>query len=385
MSHEKIDRAPSAETLILWDLKMGLYKLERPKPVEEEWVWMADHVIRLGIYKCFVIVGVRMKSLKTRSDLTISREDLEPIAILPMEVSNGTLVSLKFEKIVQKIGYAPKALVIDHGSDLYAGSRIFCSNHSETQLKYDVSHKIACELRKRLNNTEQWEQMTSNAVQTKKAFSLSRFANFAPPQQRSKARYMNLDSLVSWGRKILDQYANLPKEVQEKVSWILSLKKEINKWHEWVQIGQVTRDIVRKEGFYEGVECVLMDKLIQMGLTTETTAEFSEEIIEYVSAEGEGILKENRLPGTTEALEGLFGGYKRLVGENKMSFNGLGRLILCMSSRLGEFSEDLVCKAMTNVKHRDVNAWLSRAFISERKHHTEQKREQSPSVAACNF
>jgi hypothetical protein len=31
-----------------------------------------------------------------------------------------------------------------------------------------------------------------------------------------------------------------------------------------------------------------------------------------------------------------------MVGENKMSQNGLGRLILCMSSRIGEFSDELV-------------------------------------------
>jgi hypothetical protein len=384
-SQEKIDRAPSAETLIQWDLKIGLYKLERPKPPGGGWIWMADHVIRLGVYKCFVIVGVRMATLMAKKDLTIALEDLEPMALLPMETSNGTEVVRKLEETVQKVGFSPDALVIDHGSDLYAGARLFCENHPGTRLKYDVCHKVACELKKRLNKNPLWEEMTSGAVQTKKALSLSKFAKFAPPQQRSKARYMNLDSLVKWGCTMLNEYVTLPEEVQRKVSWLMPLKREIRKWQGWVQIGQVTRDLIRREGFYDGADEVLMDKLIKIGLTSEETEEFTEELVDYVRSEGEGIHRDNRLVGTTEVLEGLFGGYKRMVGENKMSLNGLGRLILCMSSRIGEFSEELVHKAMTNVKCKDIDAWLDRAFMKNDKKILEQNQEQLCREEACNF
>ena len=318
-SEEKIDRAPTAETLIRWELKIGLYKLERSKPVGGGWVWMADHVIRLGVYKCFVIVGIRMATLLSKKDLTVSPEDLEPMAILPMETSNGAQVARRLEETVLKVGFSPDALVIDHGSDLYAGSRLFCEKHQGTQLKYDVCHKVACELKKRLNKNPLWEKMTSSAVQTKKALSLSKFTKFAPPQQRSKARYMNLDSLVKWGCSMLDQYERLPKEVQSKVAWLFSLKKEIYKWQEWIQIGQITRDVIRKEGFYEGVDEIVMDRLIQEDLTADGSEEFAETLIDYVSLEGKGIQWNNRLIGTTEVLEGLFGGYKRMTGENKHS------------------------------------------------------------------
>lgn len=384
-SHEKIDRAPSAETLIQWDLKIGLYKLERPKPPGGGWIWMADHVIRLGVYKCFVIVGVQMSTLMAKKDLTIALEDLEPMALLPMETSNGTEVVRKLEETVQKVGFSPNALIIDHGSDLYAGARLFCENHPGTQLKYDVCHKVACELKKRLNKDPLWEIMTSGAVQTKKALSLSKFARFAPPQQRSKARYMNLDSLVKWSCSMLNQYVILPKEVQCKVSWLMPLKREIRKWQEWVQIGQVTRDLIRREGFYDGADEVLMDRLIESGLTNEETEEFTETLLDYVRCEGEGIQKESRLVGTTEVLEGLFGGYKHMVGENKMSLNGLGRLILCMSSRIGEFSEELVYKAMISVKCKDVDAWLDRAFVRNDKKSLEQNQEHLYREVVCNF
>lgn len=304
---------------------------------------------------------------------------------MPMEISNGTEVAGKLEETVRKVGFSPDALVIDHGSDLYAGARHFCKSHPGTQLKYDVSHKVACELKKRLNKNLFWEKMTSSAVLTKKALSLSKFAKFAPPQQRSKARYMNLDSLVKWACTILTQYDTLPKEVQHKVEWLMSMKGEIRKWQEWVQIGQVTRDLIRREGFYDGAEEVLMDRLIEMNLTSEQTEEFTEELVDYVRSEGEGIHRDNRLVGTTEVLEGLFGGYKRMVGENKVSLNGLGRLILCMSSRMGEFSEELVHKAMTSVKCKDVDDWLDQAFMKTDKKILEQNQEQSHWEKVSNF
>ena len=128
-----------------------------------------------------------------------------------------------------------------------------------------------------------------------------------------------------------------------------------------------------------------MDKLIERGLTTKETGEFTEALVDYVRSEGEGIHRDNRLVGTTEVLEGLFGGYKRMVGENKMSLNGLGRLILCMSSRIGEFSEELVRKAMTSVKCKDVDVWLDRAFMKPDKKILEQKQEQSYREEVCNF
>lgn len=46
-------------------------------------------------------------------------------------------------------------------------------------------------------------------------------------------------------------------KVQSKVAWLIPLKEEIHKWKEWVQIGQVTRDLIRTEGFYATLPYVL--------------------------------------------------------------------------------------------------------------------------------
>ena len=326
-----------------------------------------------------------MTKLRERKDLTVGLEDLEPIEILPMEKSNAEQVTEKLETAVKKTGICPDALVIDHGPDLYAGGRAFCENHPKTKLKYDVAHKVACELKNRLKDNASWEKLKSQATQTKKDLTISKFSEFAPPKQRVKARYMNVDSLVKWSGQILDQYVKLPKEVQIKTNWLMEIKEEIYRWQDWVQIGQITRNIVRTKGFYEGIDEVLMNCLIKRKLTTKRSEEFAETLIDYLKEEGKGISEKDCLIGSSEVLEGVFGSYKRIAGENKMSTNGLGRLILTMSSRIGEFSKNLLSKALENVKGKDVSAWLSQAFGSNSEKFLEQKQEQISIEPACNF
>ena len=47
--------APSWCTGRLWLLRLGYYKLTRPKQQAEDWVWIVDHTMQLGVEKCLVI------------------------------------------------------------------------------------------------------------------------------------------------------------------------------------------------------------------------------------------------------------------------------------------------------------------------------------------
>ncbi|WP_194847767.1 hypothetical protein [Candidatus Neptunochlamydia vexilliferae] len=86
---KKIDRAPAVETCIQWEMKLGLHKLTRTKEAADDWIWIPDHVVSKGSHKCLVVLGVRMSSLLKKDDLTVAFEDVEPLGIVPMKISNG--------------------------------------------------------------------------------------------------------------------------------------------------------------------------------------------------------------------------------------------------------------------------------------------------------
>ena len=56
-----------------------------------------------------------------------------------------------------------------------------------------------------------------------------------------------------------------------------------------------------------------------------------------------------------------------------------------MSSRTGEFSEELVNKAISSIKCKDVDEWLNQAFGKSYKKILEQNQEQFLNEKVCNF
>jgi len=188
---------PTWYTGRLWLLRLGYYKLTRPKDQADDWVWIADHTVQIGAEKCLVILGIRLSDLPSDGQC-LSHRDVELIALLPVEKSNRDVVYRQLEANVGKTG-VPRLIVGDHGSDLKAGVEKFCQEHPKTHFIYDIKHKTAAVLKRELARDETWLEFTRLAAQTKSRIQQTPLASLAPPNQRTKARYMNIDGLVRWG------------------------------------------------------------------------------------------------------------------------------------------------------------------------------------------
>ena len=79
-----------------WLLRIGYYKLMRPKEQTGDWVWIVDHTVQLGAEKCLLILGVRLSQLSP-TDLVLSHDDVEPIALFPVTHSRGEVVFEQLE------------------------------------------------------------------------------------------------------------------------------------------------------------------------------------------------------------------------------------------------------------------------------------------------
>ena len=100
--------------------------------------------------------------------------------------------------------------VLYHGSDLLLGVKEYCkSNNEQTVELYDVCHMVALELKKLLMNDPDWAVFSSRAAETD-SFICTREVHLAPPNQRRKGRYMNVDILIGWANKILSQRQKYP-------------------------------------------------------------------------------------------------------------------------------------------------------------------------------
>ena len=356
----KIDRAPSVETCIQWEMKFGLYKLTRPKEIADDWIWIPDHVVSKGVHKCLVVLGVRMGSLAKKGDLTIDFEDVEPLGIVPMKVSNGGLIEIEFEEILKaNHGIPPLAIVKDHGSDLRCGGRRFCEAHPGIIDIYDMPHKIARLYEHLLEEDELWGKFTKKCADFKKQVQLTEYSDAAPPNQRAKARYHNIDVLVDWGSDQLLHYGELSQGAQKKLKWLQEYKGEIEYWKQLVDIGRTGRDFVRKKGLWRDCHEQFSSCLLELELCPRAD-QLACDLIDFVEEQGNKVPEGKRVIGSSEIVESLFGKHKVISEKGPKP---MGRLILSMASRVGEHpTEALVEKAFEQIRERDVDEWLAKAF-----------------------
>ena len=381
---------PSWFTGRLWLLRLGYYKLTRPKEQADDWVWIVDHTVQLGPEKCLVILGIRLRALPVRG-ICLRHEDVEPIAVCPVTQSNGEVVYQQLEASGKKTGI-PRAIISDHGSDLKAGVEKFCHEHAETSSIYDIKHKTAAVLKRALQEDTRWHAFTHEATQTKNRVQQTALAFLAPPNQRTKARYMNIESLITWGRKtltFLDTHERegaheLPQDhLEAQLGWLRGFREQLQEWGELLAVIAVTESFVRTQGLYRGAQRELKALLAPLA-RLQRTKKVGAHLVAFVAGECLKVKPSERLLGSSEVIESVFGKVKRL--EQDQAKSGLTGLILSVAAMVSTTTTEVIQKALATVSTQQVLAWckktLGPSVQAKRKkalaprRPTEQKRDQ---------
>ena len=142
-----------------------------------------------------------------------------------------------------------------------------------------------------------WTAFAQRANQTKRQVQQTELAFCNPPQQRGKARYMNVDTLVAWGAKVL--------------AWL---------------------DEPRPTG-------------------RPLDVQLSAFVCEQASRAGQG----ERLPGSSEVLESIIGKYKRLQGESGQF--GVTGMSLSIGAFIGRLTLQGIRTALTTISGPVLRAW----------------------------
>ena len=383
--------APSWFAGRLWLLRLGYYKLTRPKQQANDWVWIVDHTVQLDNEKCFVILGIRLSVLPAAGQC-LGHEDVEPIELLPVEKSNGEVVYQQLEANIAKTG-VPRAIVGDHGTDLKSGVERFCQTHPATCFVYDIKHKTASVLKHELEHDETWVAFTRLAAQTKRRVQQTALAALAPPNQRTKARYMNVDVLIQWGQNILtfldrQQAGHItpfdPEQIQEKLAWVTQFRQSLTEWTQLLQLVTVTENFVRQQGLYHHAHLDLKERLLPLA-QTDQAKKVRTQLIAFVAQQAAKAQPNERLLGSSEVIESVLGKLKRL--EQDQAKSGFTSLLLCVAAMVATTTTDVVLKALETVPTKQVLTWckqtLGQSVQTKRKDafaahdKTEQKRNQS--------
>lgn len=345
----------------LWLLRLGLYQLNRPKEQADDWMWIVDHTLQIGDHKCLIVVGIRQSAWEQLQSRVLRHEDVDLIDLQPVTESNGKVVYRQLQAGVAKTG-VPRAIISDHGSDLHLGIDLFRHKYPGTAWLYDIKHKTACLLKHALERDASWRLFVEQVHRFKQQVSLTELAGLAPPQQRSKARYMNVDVLTDWAQKhlkLLDspkaiRAAGLkPAQVETKLGWLRKFAPQVRRWGEMLAVIEATEHYVRHEGIHSQAAAELAAVLPQP--TTPAARQLRKQLLEFVQEEGKQTQAGERLLGSSEVLESIIGRFKYMAGEHGQ--HGMTGMVLSIGALVGSQVVATVQTAMNETTNHDVWTW----------------------------
>jgi len=247
---------------------------------------------------------------------------------------------------------------------LKAGIAKFCQQHPQTSALYDIKHKTAAILQRELDQDADWNTFTQLANQTKRQVQQMALAALFPPNQKTKARYLNGDVLVTWGQKMLTfldalQAAREPtfdrELVQEKLGWVTGFRSQLAKWGELFAIIAATESFVRHHGLYREAHLELEKHLLPLPAQTQRTQRVRRELVAFVAEQEAQVHPDERLLGSSEVIESVLGKMKRL--EQDQSKSGFTGLLLGLSALVSTTTTAVIQKALETVPTKQVWAW----------------------------
>jgi len=203
---------------------------------------------------------------------------------------------------------------------------------------------------------------------------------------------MNTDILIKWGRNMLVFFEKQereadkeydPEKIEEKLGWVRGCEKQIGEWEELLRIVKTAESFVRKEGICNGT-CRELRELPDFQAGTDRSEKIRRELSAFVAEEELKVRPGERLLGSSEVIESVFGKLKRM--EQDQAKSGFTSLLLSVAAMVSVTTAEVVRKAVEKIPTKKVSEWcgkfLGKSVQAKRKEafappqKTEQKQDR---------
>jgi hypothetical protein len=351
-------------------LRVGLDQIEHAIEPCSDRIWIMDHMIAAGSLKCLVILGISAEEF-AELDRPLEHHDVDVLTLIPTELSNGAVVNDQLTELAERRG-VPLAILSDCGSDLKKGVELFQQAHPETISLHDIVHLASRLIWKRLSKNDGFGQYRKDCCRCANGLRQSRLAHLKPPRPKTKARYMNLDPEIRWGRRalwLLDrvrqgdltdrQKKRLNRnDVEAQLGWLDAYREDLEVWAQMCEIGQASCTVVRRYG-YSAVTVAKLKATLGPGETPAAQALITEltSVVEQQCARCED--HSGRLPGSSEVIESLIGKGKRLLGTSQNN-NSLTGQVLSIAASTASFTAKTLTESLRRCRIGHVQSWLKK-------------------------
>jgi len=357
------DSLPGASSIRSWLQRLGLFTLHESIEHADDWVWLVDHSVQLGETKVCVVLGLRLSESPLPA-WALRHEDVRTLAIVPVKTSTGEIVAGQLEEVAKRTGI-PRSIVSDRGSDLKKGGELFAARHPGVALIYDAAHRGAILLKRRLESDERWPEFVQLLGQTKSRTQQTADAHLLAPNLRPKARYMNLERLLKWSRRVLalldrgEGGGVATARAEARYGWLRAFRESIGAWSRSEATVRSVVEFVRTRGLSITAAVELTARLNSLPAGERDDA-LAAEFIEFVRVQSSSARPGERLVGSTEVLESLFGKWKHL--ERQESRSGVTGFVLSLGAIAGKWPRSRIQAALESTPGKHVDAWCKQYF-----------------------
>jgi hypothetical protein len=361
----------SATTLRCWLMRLGLWALRRPLPRADDWAYLIDHTVQIGTTKCFAVVGLRLSEWPDRC---LGHGDLRLIELAAMEPSTAAAVQRALQRAAGRTG-PPRLIVSDQGGDVLGGIDRYRRDHPGTAATCDAAHVGASRLRRALEADGRWAAFVARLGETKAKLQQTPLACCIGPRLRPKARFMNLAAPLRWARwclRLLD--GSLPSdrplterqravlegidgaELEARLGWLREYRQAVAEWSQWHEVIQAVVRQVRRHGIDRDTVAELHRVLDAMELGASGRA-VAEAMLGFVADQAwVARLGGERLIGSTEVLESIFGSFKGLQGQQSES--GVTGLMLVLGALISPWTPEEIERGLEATPWKAVEGWV---------------------------
>ena len=349
---------PACSTIRSWLLRVGYHALSRPLDKSRPWLWLVDHTVQIGSVKLLVILGCPMDAVPF-AGRALQLADLQLVALVPMEHSNGAAVETELENAAYRTG-VPRLIVSDQGSDLAKGIADYRDFRPGVAHVPDIAHRGANLLEHAWAGQPQWQQFVRRLQETSSALRQTPSAYLLAPKLRAKARFMNVAAQLRFAARVLRHLAGASPcaKAVEHYGWLREHGEDLAAWTREHGLVQTTIAHLRVRGLHAGTLAELESAWGEVGARV-STAGIAERLREYVRKHQPSKAGE-RFVASTEILESSFGKLKRIEGPQ--SQEGLTVRSLAMGALVGQRSDAEVREALDGTPQKVVDRWFERAW-----------------------
>jgi hypothetical protein len=206
-----IKKAPCPHTIINWVMRLAIVRIESARtlkglplnqaPFTNGLIWMLDISIGLGTGKILAVLACDAHHHQLAPG-ALSLEHVHCIGVCVADSWTGETIADVLQRLIAQMG-RPAAYLKDGGSELQKAVVLLGEQGLSSPCLDDISHAVAGMLKRVYHDHPAFETFLSACGRISGKLKHTILACLAPPNVRTKARFMHVHRLFTWADRLL--------------------------------------------------------------------------------------------------------------------------------------------------------------------------------------